>query len=244
MSEELENLLNMALADGEVTEKERSIIVKKAIALGLDQDEVEMILDGKIALMKKEANLNNSVTEKPKSQKHGDYTKCPSCGAPVTSFSTKCFDCGHEFRNIEINKSVKSFFEEFNNIEKIITADYYNAGKDKNGVELGGWFGKLMNIKPTNVIEFEINKIVSEKRINLITTYEVPNSKDEVLHFLAISVSEARKKSEWVMGSDLNKLKDAYKSKAISLIFKARLLFKDDKDTLNQVNDFAKQLKI
>ena len=50
MHPELENLINMALADGEVTEKERGIILRKAETFGFDVDEAEMILDGKIAL--------------------------------------------------------------------------------------------------------------------------------------------------------------------------------------------------
>ena len=76
MHPEIENLINMALADGEVTEKERGIILRKAEALGLDQDEVEMILDGKIALMNNE--LVKSQTQELKSNKEGDLRKCPS----------------------------------------------------------------------------------------------------------------------------------------------------------------------
>ena len=53
MHTEIENLINMALADGEVTEKERAIILRKAESLGIDKDEVEMILDGRIALIHK-----------------------------------------------------------------------------------------------------------------------------------------------------------------------------------------------
>ena len=98
MNPEIENLINMALADGEVTEKERGIILRKAEALGLDQDEVEMILDGKIAIQKKELSHSQSSKENT-SNKAGDIKKCPSCGSPVQSFATKCSDCGHEFSN-------------------------------------------------------------------------------------------------------------------------------------------------
>ena len=85
MNAELENLIEMALADGEVTEKERAIILRKAEALGEDKDEVEMILDGKIALMMKEQNASQQQS-KPESNKEGDIKKCPSCGAPASSF--------------------------------------------------------------------------------------------------------------------------------------------------------------
>ena len=39
MHPEIDNLIYMALADGEVTEKERAIILRKAEALGEDKDE-------------------------------------------------------------------------------------------------------------------------------------------------------------------------------------------------------------
>ena len=89
MHPEIETLINMALADGEVTEKERSIIMRKAESLGLDKDEIEMILDGRIALSKKESN-NRQEASITKSNKEGEIKKCPSCGSSVTSFSSKC----------------------------------------------------------------------------------------------------------------------------------------------------------
>jgi len=97
MNPEIENLIEMSLADGVVTEKERAIIIRKAEALGEDKDEIEMILDGKIALMEKEQNKIQQTTSS-NSNKVGKIKKCPSCGAPVSSFANKCSDCDHEFR--------------------------------------------------------------------------------------------------------------------------------------------------
>jgi hypothetical protein len=52
MHPEIEKLIEMALADGQVTDKEREIILRKADKLGLDVDEVEMYLEGKENLVK------------------------------------------------------------------------------------------------------------------------------------------------------------------------------------------------
>lgn len=46
MHPEIERLIEMALSDGHVTEKEREIILRKAEKLGIDVDEVEMYLEG------------------------------------------------------------------------------------------------------------------------------------------------------------------------------------------------------
>lgn len=48
MHPEIEKLIDLALADGQITEKERNVILKKAAELDVDADEVEMVLDGKI----------------------------------------------------------------------------------------------------------------------------------------------------------------------------------------------------
>ena len=46
---DLDKLIDAAVADGVVTEKERTVILKKATAAGYDADEIEILLDGKLA---------------------------------------------------------------------------------------------------------------------------------------------------------------------------------------------------
>ncbi|MDR1631664.1 MAG: hypothetical protein LBR97_02095, partial [Dysgonamonadaceae bacterium] len=47
-SEKLEELINHALADGVLTEKEKQILFKNAEAEGIDLDEFEMVLDARL----------------------------------------------------------------------------------------------------------------------------------------------------------------------------------------------------
>ena len=49
MHPEIEKLIDLALADGQIAKKERNVILKKAAELGVDADEIEMILEGKIS---------------------------------------------------------------------------------------------------------------------------------------------------------------------------------------------------
>jgi uncharacterized tellurite resistance protein B-like protein len=44
-NEQLEKLIEMALLDGVLTEKEKQVLFKKAEALGIDLDEFEMVLE-------------------------------------------------------------------------------------------------------------------------------------------------------------------------------------------------------
>lgn len=59
-------LMEAALADGVVTDKERAIIIKKAVAQGYDPDEVEMMIDGRLAKMKRKQKLQAQAQQQPK----------------------------------------------------------------------------------------------------------------------------------------------------------------------------------
>lgn len=48
---ELEKLIKMALEDGNITEKEREVLHKKAQALGVDPDELDMVLSSRLEKM-------------------------------------------------------------------------------------------------------------------------------------------------------------------------------------------------
>ena len=55
-NEELQSLIDLAIADGIITDNKRKVVLKKAVSLGFDGDEVEMILDGKLALFLNQKN--------------------------------------------------------------------------------------------------------------------------------------------------------------------------------------------
>jgi hypothetical protein len=240
MHPEIENLINIALADGEVTEKERAIILRKAESLGLDKDEVEMILDGKIALMKKEHASNYST---PKSNKEGDLKKCPSCGSPVQSFASNCPDCGHEFRNIESSNSVRDFFIMLNELESKTKDDENNPLK-----AIGNAYAKMFSDGGV----FGGGKEGRQKR-ELIKNFPVPNTKEDILEFLALGVPRAKKKGNffssnfsdgaWEIKAH-NLLVPIWQSKCEQIIIKARFSLKDDKKTLEEIEYYSKQLGI
>lgn len=60
-NEQLENLIDAALADGVLTEKEKQILFKKAQAMDIDLDEFEMVLDARLVELKRKklARQNN-----------------------------------------------------------------------------------------------------------------------------------------------------------------------------------------
>lgn len=65
-SKDLEQLIDAALADGIITDKERAVIKKRAEKEGIDLDEIDVYLDGRLAQLQSEKS--HIVNEAPKIQ--------------------------------------------------------------------------------------------------------------------------------------------------------------------------------
>ena len=65
-SKDLEQLIDAALADGIITDKERAVIKKRAEKEGIDLDEIDVYLDGRFAKLQSEKS--HIVNEAPKIQ--------------------------------------------------------------------------------------------------------------------------------------------------------------------------------
>lgn len=68
-NEKLEALISAALADGVLTEKEKQVLFKKAEAMGIDLDEFEMVLEGRLAKCQKEKAEKEPQSAKPTQKK-------------------------------------------------------------------------------------------------------------------------------------------------------------------------------
>lgn len=68
-NEKLEALITAALADGVLTDKEKDILFKKAEAMGIDRDEFDLVLDGRLAKRKKEMEAQDPQAAKPEQKK-------------------------------------------------------------------------------------------------------------------------------------------------------------------------------
>ena len=60
---QLEELIDAALIDGDLSEKEKQVLLKKVQTLNIDLDEFEMILNARLYKRKKELNVLDSSTD-------------------------------------------------------------------------------------------------------------------------------------------------------------------------------------
>ncbi|MBQ4478487.1 MAG: hypothetical protein II945_07755 [Bacteroidales bacterium] len=214
-NEQLEQLIDAALADGVLTEKEKQILFKKAQAIGVDLDEFEMVLDARLVKIKK-AEAEKAASSAPKSNKLGDVKKCPACGAIVQSFIGVCSECGYAFEEIDANKTSQKFAKE---IEKI------NSMYDDRIARADNVAGQGFNVK------WQEKKNKETALSHAVKTFPIPNTKSDLFEFLTIL------QTYMFDISTPFTVADAYMTKYTECIIKAKFLFPNDQIFTNLINE-------
>ena len=161
-SKELEEVIEAALADGVLTDKERAVLHKRAQAEGVDPDELDVVIDGRLAKMKRQEDwLRPAPPKEATNQKYGNVLKCPSCGAQVVGGSALCPECGYAFSNVGANSSYEKLSAKLEAIEV--------AYRDKVSL---------------SIPIYGVSNKVKEKA-NVIRMFPVPNTRADLLEFLA-----------------------------------------------------------
>ena len=233
-SSKIEKLIKMALADGELTEKEKQVLFKRAEEEGIDLDEFEMVLDAKLyERSQKPAPVQpvQAQSAAPKSEKFGDVKKCPACGAMVQTFTTKCVECGHEFRNVETNHSIERLFEMLNEVEN-------QSKEDAEGLlgGIGQAYGKMF------LSAFGGDKTTRRKKA-IIQNFPIPTAKEDIIEFLTLAAPLA-KVSFWSSDETAKEFAPVWKAKCEQILMKARFSMRDDESAMEEIKACAKQLKI
>lgn len=177
-NEQLEQLIDAALADGILTEKEKQVLFKKAQSLGVDLDEFEVVLDARMIKLQKEEKAKASASA-PKSNKLGDVRKCPRCGALIGTFQMSCPECGYEFSNVGVNKYVEEFSHQLHKLAK--TTDY---GKQHGYIRMFDFGGEYEQRRRAQILE--------QAEARFIKNYPLPMSKEdciEMLNFIAPKIT-------------------------------------------------------
>lgn len=207
-SPELEELIEAIIADGAISEKERSALHRRAMAEGFDPDELDIIIENRLNL-KKQSSINvqqkipgsippipNSLT----SSKYGTLKKCPNCGEVVKPGTAICSSCGLEFSGIGAVNSVERFSEKIAEIEK-----QYPLIGNENRDEISPRASAITSV---------------------IANFPIPNSKEDLLEFIVFTESKFLHLNNSTE-SEVAILR-AYKAKYIESVEKAKIYFRND----------------
>ena len=98
---ELTDLVEEYLTDGIITAKERQVLLKKAVNMGVDEDEFDLYLDA-------QQQKVDQATDAAAAKKRGKA--CPFCGASIPQLTDKCPECGKTV-TAEASKELEEILE-------------------------------------------------------------------------------------------------------------------------------------
>lgn len=166
---------------------------------------------------KTDDSKNTSTRTKPEEELterivvyEGKIHKCPNCGEVLGSFQATCPACGHEVRDARNSYSVREFAAKLEEIEH---------SRSTKG------FGIKKMLQDQN----EVNE-TDQKKINLIRSYVIPNTKEDLSEFLILASSNINLKRyndfEQITMSQ-KAVSDAWEAKFEQAYEKAKLSFGD-----------------
>lgn len=231
----IERLIDAAVVDGVLTDQEKQVLYKNASEAGYDLNEFEVYVNAKLFSAQKKLS-----TPVQKSNKYGDIRKCPNCGAVVETFTAICPSCGYAFQNVGTVSS-------FENLSRKLEALDNSREPEKTSANPLTFYTRTLNLSVFG------DSIISKKAA-LITGWPVPSTKEDILEFLTMASPLAVKTSKWSSYSSKaaqidprdtrGTLGTAWYNKCKQLVKKARIVLRDDKEAITQVEEIAQQLKI
>lgn len=240
LSPKLNRLITAAVADGEISDLERQVLIRNAQEEGVAMDEFVMILEARLyeqrrVLQAQEDARQHAATmaqaaqraaETPKivAQPKADKPKkCPHCGAPVASFAASCPECGYDYNDATIG-SYTPWEQLMNKLDKV---------NDTPQSTVGGFLRSM-----------GIDNSVVEKKTHIIQTFPVPSDKRGLMEFFINCAPFADVKKFKAGSIEQVRLAPAYKAKAVQILTKAKILLKDDPSLLEEMYAIAKANKI
>ena len=120
MNETIKEMIRLASEDGVITDEEKAIILRKAKALGENEDIVELAIE-----TVERVNKENSMVS-------GE--KCPNCGAIIPVGSTVCPKCGFALSKFGASKASVDLQKELFKIDKDLAESLASIGVDALGL--------------------------------------------------------------------------------------------------------------
>lgn len=142
----------------------------------------------------------------------GNIHQCPNCQKTVNSFSSKCQFCGFEIRNTKVSPAIREFQDKLEALEAQRSTYQYNH----------------ISRQSTDTTD-----IITKQKIQLISSYTIPNNKEELLEFMILA-STYFDDEYYLSHLDVEDISDAWLRKMKQCYQKAKLIFDND-NTVNQI---------
>lgn len=95
--------------------------------------------------------------------------------------------------------------------------------------------------------QLKVEQAIANRKSTIISSFPLSNTKEDILEFLTMATSEVVNSPSWL---EITRREPqvivwrAWKSKCQQVILKARFSMKDDKSSLDKIEQYAKRLRI
>lgn len=222
LSQRLNMLIEAAVTDGQISDAEMRVLVRKGAAEGFDEDEMAMLVEARLFEHNKKAPTEAAAQPAAAAPRKAP-TKCPHCGAPIVSLTTKCPDCGYEYTDDGI--AVSPWNQLLNKLEEI------DRMKDPKGKR--------------SFFDTDYETVQTNMKVQTITNFPVPETKKGIVEFFTYCAPQAKKKGFFnEVDLDAQEIKHAYYIKAQQVLTRARFMLKDEPNLLAEIEATARRYKI
>ncbi|MCM1320399.1 MAG: GYF domain-containing protein [Muribaculaceae bacterium] len=236
MSDRLNSLIDSAVADGEITDLERQVLIRNAQAEGVSMDEFVMVLEARLFEQRKKLEAEQKKAQSmaapmaapaapmgaPRDNntvKMGSLRKCPACNAVINKAdATVCPQCGYEFAGAAL-----SAVEAESPIQQLV---------DK----LDAIDAEMNSLNPMKLAFQQAN--FYQRKSNTISTFLVPNNKKSLSNFLQLACSS------YSAANSFDPTKKAWKSKSEEVMKRIKANYSDDEDLMSAMESTAKTMGI
>lgn len=211
-----------------------------------------------------------SVSGNSPSQRKEEYVgvvkKCPSCGSPMQSMDAVCTSCGHSFTKGNTCDSVKEFASRLQEISAgPLTENDDERGKLTLSLTMILWMilvllvipafeGYYLSLLGVPVILAGILLVMppittqEQQKIDYITAFPIPNDKESIIEFMMLTKSFIKD----VLFISLFFSPDSKRTKRMNKVWKkkfqqasakAKMLLKDDPDSMEKIALMEAEIK-
>ncbi len=242
LSPRLTRLIDAAVADGEITDMERGVLVRNARKEGVDMDEFVMVLEARLYEKRQELlarraaakpaavppppPVATSAPQAPIVQRQVAQ-KCPACGAYIDPTTTRCPECRINYSALtNCGTAAERLDRIMCEIERERPADtsFFRSFLSNQMALMGG-------------------DAITNRKSTAIANFPVPSNKQDIFDLFASCAAKSKHDAMQYTGEEYI-LCGAYKRKAKEILIKARIIMADEPEVLARLERVAKQNKI
>lgn len=237
-SPKLNSLITAAVADGEISDFERQVLIRNAQAENVPMDEFVMVLEARLYEQRQvllaqqkqrehQENLVSAQIEATKNTARAESTtndaakskkdrKCPACGAMIaSSVESRCPDCGYELDIEQTESPIQPLMDKLDKIDR-----------------------EMQSMNPIN-LAMGGQATAYQRKVQAISSFIVPSTRRAIMEFFMVACSSTN--ASTFFGDPLKK---AWKQKVREVMERAKLMYGDDEEFQASLRSTAKNFKI